>query len=659
MKQALLVASLLLFCLWLSAEIVSIGTGTLLNVGLPIEPVARYSYSQQLFLASEIGPGGMIDALSFHYNVNSTLFYNGNKQWKIWLGHSSQSSLNTWIPTTSMVLVYDGILPESSFSAGLPGTGWLNVALNSGFNYNGYDNLLLAVDENTNEYGNTSDDFYCTNSGQQLAIQFQSASINPDPENPPATGFNLKTQRSNLKISIQAVHYYPVLPYPANNATGIPIDGDFSWTSVCSGFSLELGTHPDSLMLVASNLTLPLWQSTSPLDYNKHYYWKVTGTYQNQPYPSPLWSFTTCSDAISPPRNLSASAVGLSVQLNWQDPVNGTVQYYRLYRNSALLSSTPNTSWLDTNVQAGNTYYYFVCAIGSDGSESGASNIVSVSIPNNPPVAILTQGFETCAAFSSIIPDWQNLDVDGSLTWAWDNISFPHEGEAMGWLTFAPGSTVPPLTDSPASEGSKMLMAMSSLNPPNNDWLISPAIHPGQNASLSFKARSLTDEFGLERLRVLISTTDAIPASFSAINQGSYLSVPTAWTSYSYDLAAYQNQRVFLAWQCVSFDSFALFLDDIKLLSTDGWVDLEDDFIPLANFCAYPNPAKDSFTIANKSGEPFDLEMYDLKGRKLYSEKGITAFNSSLMQRKLASGIYLLRLSQNGRSQTFKQVLAK
>lgn len=56
------------------AEIVSIGDGNVLNQGLPIEPVARYSYSQQLFLSSEIGAGGVISRLDFSYNVGSAFF---------------------------------------------------------------------------------------------------------------------------------------------------------------------------------------------------------------------------------------------------------------------------------------------------------------------------------------------------------------------------------------------------------------------------------------------------------------------------------------------------------------------------------------------------------------------------------------------------------
>jgi len=239
---------LVILCASLLCETISIGSGTVLNQGLPIEPVARYTYSQQLFMADEIGCGGIITSLGFHYNVSSDLFFDGNRQWKIYLGHSNRTVMSAgWVPIDSLSLVYDGMLSESDFTAGLPGNGWLQIALSNTFSYNGNSNLILAVDENGSDYGSTSDDFLCTYEAAQLAVQYQSANYNPDPYSPPVSGFSYKTHRSNLQIGIEALHYIPVQPNPANGSANVPIDGNFSWQSLCQSFSLRLGTHPDSL----------------------------------------------------------------------------------------------------------------------------------------------------------------------------------------------------------------------------------------------------------------------------------------------------------------------------------------------------------------------------------------------------------------------------
>ncbi|MDY0152777.1 MAG: hypothetical protein RBS43_10930, partial [Candidatus Cloacimonas sp.] len=351
----LLVVALLLP---LFAETIAIGNGNVLNQGLPIEPIARYSYSQQLFLASEIGLSGLIDSLSFKYSETSNLFFEGIKEWKIWLGHSSRMVMGSWMPLDSLYLVYNGMLSPSYFDGGLPGNGWLHIPLQQSFYYNGNANLVLAVDENTYEYGSSSDDFICTNVSQQRAIQFQSQTTNPNPAEPPVSGFTYKTHRSNLRISLQPQYFAPAMPSPANGATGIDIDTNLSWVSISDYFTLRLGTHPDSLQIIEEHLSQCLWQPTAPFACNRTYYWQVTGNYLGQPYPSAVWSFSTYNDAISPPLNLSGFYDGQVVQLSWQIPQTGTVQYYRIYRNSQPYALCTSTTWNEANVQGGVTYFY-------------------------------------------------------------------------------------------------------------------------------------------------------------------------------------------------------------------------------------------------------------------------------------------------------------
>ncbi|MDY0152602.1 MAG: choice-of-anchor J domain-containing protein, partial [Candidatus Cloacimonas sp.] len=306
----------------------------------------------------------------------------------------------------------------------------------------------------------------------------------------------------------------------------------------------------------------------------------------------------------------------------------------------------------------GVSYFYNVTALNPSGTESSFSNSVSVTIPILPAV-LLSQGFETCSSFSAHIPGWQILSQNVSPAWAWNEISYPHEGEALGWITFAPAETSPPLLGHAPYNGSKMLLAMSSLSPPNNAWLISPAINLGTDGSLSFFARSAYADYGLERLRVLISVTDAAPASFSAISLGEYLTVPIGWTMYNYDISHYGNQRVYLAWQCVSVDAFALFMDAIQVRSVGGSVAVEDAYLPATCFRNFPNPAKGHFKLESGAKAPFSFELFDLKGRKLYASKDIDAFDSSTLGTELAAGVYLIRISAQGKSQVLKQVILK
>ncbi len=74
-----LLLSVFLFYTCLNATVITIGNENQLNKGLPIEPFAIFSYSQQIYLPSEIGCTGIITAIGFQYNVISNVFYNANK----------------------------------------------------------------------------------------------------------------------------------------------------------------------------------------------------------------------------------------------------------------------------------------------------------------------------------------------------------------------------------------------------------------------------------------------------------------------------------------------------------------------------------------------------------------------------------------------------
>jgi Abnormal spindle-like microcephaly-assoc'd, ASPM-SPD-2-Hydin len=84
----------------------------------------------------------------------------------------------------------------------------------------------------------------------------------------------------------------------------------------------------------------------------------------------------------------STNPSGHSVSLNW-DPSSSTVSGYNIYRgtqsggpysklNSALLSTT---SYSDTSVQSGTTYYYVATAVNSSNVESSYSNQATADIP--------------------------------------------------------------------------------------------------------------------------------------------------------------------------------------------------------------------------------------------------------------------------------------
>ena len=131
------------------ASLVVVGDSAARSGGLsylPLNNYYNYSFSQQLFLAEELGDGGVIDTIRFQQQTGR----DDNRKVRISMGHTSQdafaSSANV-ILEPQMTVVFDGTLNLS-----MQPDGWLTVPLHAPFDYNGTDNLVLTVVDSTGTY---------------------------------------------------------------------------------------------------------------------------------------------------------------------------------------------------------------------------------------------------------------------------------------------------------------------------------------------------------------------------------------------------------------------------------------------------------------------------------------------------------------------------
>ncbi len=180
------------------------------------------------------------------------------------------------------------------------------------------------------------------------------------------------------------------------------------------------------------------------------------------------------------------------------------------------------------------------------------------------------EDFENYEDFATEFTPWILNDVDGSTTYGINNVDFPNSGTAMAYIIFNRNNTTPSLGDDAelaAHSGEKFAASFAAQNPPNNDWLITPTLNLGINSNLNFWGKSYTLQYGAERLKVLVSTSGTNPSDFTEITSG-YIELPDDWAEYYYDLSAFNNQNIHLAFQCISNDAFILMLDDI-LVSTE------------------------------------------------------------------------------------------
>ena len=118
---------------------VTIGEGSSTNNYLPSYSFYKYSYTQQLFLAEEMGAPKNIESVTFdlaNFAVNRT--------YKIYLMHTSATSLSSWIDASAAELVFDS---SQQMQAGLN-----TFQFSTPFYYNGADNLLMIVLDMTGSY---------------------------------------------------------------------------------------------------------------------------------------------------------------------------------------------------------------------------------------------------------------------------------------------------------------------------------------------------------------------------------------------------------------------------------------------------------------------------------------------------------------------------
>jgi hypothetical protein len=160
---------------------ITVGTGTSTTSTNPISSCYGYSYSEQIYLQSEIGAGGNITTVSFYMNTKPATTAS-SEDWTIYMGHTTKAdytSTTDWITSTGLTQVFTG-------TVSYPANGnWMTITLTTPFAYNNTDNLVIAVDENMAGYNCSVNWNYTSTSTNYRSIYYRSDVTNPNPTAPP------------------------------------------------------------------------------------------------------------------------------------------------------------------------------------------------------------------------------------------------------------------------------------------------------------------------------------------------------------------------------------------------------------------------------------------------------------------------------------------
>jgi hypothetical protein len=117
--------------------LVTIGTGSGVQVNHPFTRNYNYGWSKQIYLKSEINTSGSITAIAFENTVGSVTTWSNQT---IYMRHNSSSTCSTSRPTaselsTSWTLVFSGSINYNS--------AYKTITLSTPFNFNNVDNLEI------------------------------------------------------------------------------------------------------------------------------------------------------------------------------------------------------------------------------------------------------------------------------------------------------------------------------------------------------------------------------------------------------------------------------------------------------------------------------------------------------------------------------------
>lgn len=273
-----LLSCLLCISMVLNAQI-SLGTGSTDTGVAPISTYYGYSYTQQIFTKQEINANAAGNITGLKFYMDPSMSITSSSQWVVYLGQTTKTTFASdtdWIPAAQLTQVFSGTVTLVN--------GVIEVVFPTPFPYNNTSNLVIAAEENSSGYDNNDYDeaMYVYAGAPNSTIYYKNDYTDPDPASPPATGNNLANYKSVVTINGLAPNPIPACPlitYPANNATFIPLSPVITWnnSSGATGYKVSIGTTPGGTNVVnQAAVTTNSFTPSTPLAPNTNYYVRVT-----------------------------------------------------------------------------------------------------------------------------------------------------------------------------------------------------------------------------------------------------------------------------------------------------------------------------------------------------------------------------------------------
>lgn len=374
---------------------VTVGTGTTSTTNVPITAFYDYSYAQMIYEGSELVAAGavapgVITKLSF--NVATTISAaNVSKvnNWTVYIANTTKTTFTAnhsqFESEANMQQVFSGLVVYPS------SPGWVEVVFSTPFNWTG-GNILVAIDNNSNDYINSSSPSWNssslgTNNNKVLYVFRDDTDILPSsiPSQTTPTA-NISTTRPNIRFLF------------SNPCTGTPNAGTIS-------------SNPSNI-IAGSTFTLNATGFTE--DLNMSYQWQelVGGAWTDIGAPTSGYS------ALS---SVNAPALGVTKEYRLKVVCNNSSQ--ESYSNTLSITSNyciptaTGANYSKTITTTGGVSNLSYSASSFSGYVDNTSTIFSANAGSTLNFSIIPSA--NTAYYYNIWVDWDN---DGDFTTPGDKI---------------------------------------------------------------------------------------------------------------------------------------------------------------------------------------------------------------------------------------------
>ena len=358
-------------------DTVTIGTGTSTSYYIPFNSLYGYSFTEQIYQASDIDMAGQITAVQFYLaqsytsaQTNTITLYMKN------VTRSTFSSSSDVEPVTANDVVFTG-----SWTIPANYIGWVTIELDTPFEYDGASNLMVAMHESTSGY---STRYFTYTSVTNATLQYYSDSYNPDPYNPTSYSGS-KTTRSYLANMRLAITTGTITCNRVRNLTATdiaPWSCTLNWVDTLnSGASYTVITMPDSTLMASgiSDTTVSITGLTPDHNYVFGVIADCGGGDESRATTVNVHTLVSCP----PPTALTVDSVTTSdISLHWT-PGYQEAEWY-LSIGDSLIGSVTDTSYTISDLNANTVYTIYLRAVCGADDSSVVVSTHTRTLPGEP-----------------------------------------------------------------------------------------------------------------------------------------------------------------------------------------------------------------------------------------------------------------------------------